>query len=254
MAARTADLERVNQTLLTQSLTDTLTGLRNRSYLSETIPAHISLLDRSNSAMAHDKNDRTDIGNELVFLMIDIDHFKFINDTYGHSSGDQVLSQTARILIDCTRELDTVARWGGEEFIVVARQAAGSDVSILMERIRTRFEDTVFDLGSGQTLKRTCSIGFSMYPFFPVHPHAISWEHLTNLADHCMYVAKRNGRNAWVGLIPRITGLACSAEEIERLTARLENELPELISEGVVEVKTLMAPDVKLNWAMQTKN
>ena len=254
VAARTADLEKVNQTLLTQSLTDPLTGLRNRRYLSETIPAHISLLDRSNSAKAHENNDRTDIGNELIFLMIDIDHFKFINDTYGHSAGDQVLSQTARILIDCTRESDTVARWGGEEFIVVARQAAGKDPSILMERIRTRFEDYAFDLGSGQTLKRTCSIGFSMYPFCTAHPHAISWEQLTNLADYCMYVAKRNGRNAWVGLIPRITGLACSAEEIERLTARLENDLPELISEGVVEVKTSMPQDVQLNWTMQTKN
>jgi PleD family two-component response regulator len=112
------------------------------------------------------------------------------------------LQQFGEILRAVTRTTDTVARWGGEEFLIVARNAARADATTPVERIRKAVEEHVFDIGAGKTIRCTCSLGFSVFPLVPGDTELFSWEQIVAIADTCLYVTKHNGRNAWVGLVP----------------------------------------------------
>jgi diguanylate cyclase (GGDEF)-like protein len=138
----------------------------------------------------------------VVFIMLDIDHFKQVNDQHGHQVGDRVLQQFGDILRAVTRDSDGVARWGGEEFLVVARNAARADAITPVERIRKAVADRVFEFGGGQSIRCTCSLGFSVFPLLPGDTTRFGWEQVVAIADTCLYVAKHNGRNAWVGIVP----------------------------------------------------
>jgi diguanylate cyclase (GGDEF)-like protein len=138
----------------------------------------------------------------MMFIMIDIDHFKRVNDVFGHHSGDRVLQQFGDILRKVTRTTDTVARWGGEEFLIVARNVARADAATPVERIRKAVEGYVFDIGAGKSLRCTCSIGFSVFPLLPGDTDMFGWEQIVAIADTCLYATKHNGRNAWVGIVP----------------------------------------------------
>ena len=119
-------------------------------------------------------------------------------------AGDRVLQQFAQILGTVTRGTDTVARWGGEEFLIVARNAARSDAAIPVERIRKAVEDHLFSIGGGKTIRCTCSIGFSVFPLLPGDTESFGWEQIVGIADACLYATKHNGRNAWVGIAPLV--------------------------------------------------
>jgi diguanylate cyclase (GGDEF)-like protein len=125
-----------------------------------------------------------------------------VNDVHGHQAGDRVLQQFGDILRSVTRTTDTVARWGGEEFLIVARNAARADATTFVERIRKAVEVHVFDIGAGKTLHCTCSIGFSVFPLVPGDTDMFGWEQIVAIADTCLYATKHSGRNAWVGLVP----------------------------------------------------
>jgi len=209
VAARTQEVEekaealtRANEALHNLSLTDPLTGLRNRRYLGVCIPEDLAQVQRVHNNIRHGGRERLSENIDLVFLMVDIDHFKEVNDLYGHEAGDLVLQQMSQILRQATRDTDTVVRWGGEEFLVVARNAARIDSHWLAERIRAQIHETLFDIGSSLTIHKTCSVGFAVFPFEPSSPELLSWEDVVNLSDHCLLTAKRSGRNAWIGLYP----------------------------------------------------
>lgn len=223
VASRTQELKAANEALRNQSLTDPLTGLRNRRYLGVCMPEDIAQVVRTHRNLTRGQRDRTFLNIDLVFLMVDVDHFKSVNDQHGHHAGDMVLQQLADILRRATRDTDTVVRWGGEEFLIVARNASRGDSTVLAERIRTFVEEHAFDIGGDAPIRRTCSIGYAFYPFLVDPPEAFSWEQVVDLADHCLYAAKRGGRNAWVGISP--------ADDFGR------NEVPERIS---VQVKQLV--------------
>jgi diguanylate cyclase (GGDEF)-like protein len=176
--------------------------------------------------------------------MVDIDHFKLVNDQYGHTAGDQVLQQVAEILRGATRDSDTVVRWGGEEFLVVARNAARRESAILAERVRAQLAEHVFTLEDGTTLRRTCSVGFTFYPFVPTVPNLLSWEQVLDIADHCLYAAKRGGRNAWVGLLPSPGG------ETQRIKANLPGRIQDLLDSGDLAVTTSVPEPGSLDWKM----
>ena len=198
---KTSELKIKNQALkkaLTHleeiSLTDQSTSAYNRRFINNFIEQDLAKLKRE-----HKKSDE-DNRPYFGFLIIDIDHFKHVNDAYGHSAGDNVLLQIVKILQKTCRESDWVVRWGGEEFLVVARYVDRSEIIQLAERIRKNIESHDFDLGNGKHIKRTCSIGTSSYPFISKDVEALSWEQTLNLADFAMYIAKNNGRNLWVSL------------------------------------------------------
>jgi diguanylate cyclase (GGDEF)-like protein len=202
VASRTQQLASANEALRTQSLTDPLTGLRNRRFLDSSMPEWVATVQRQQRAIARGDAERAKLNVDVVFIMLDIDHFKQVNDQHGHQAGDRVLHQFGDILRAVTRSSDSVARWGGEEFLIVARNAARADAASLAERIRKAVAEHGFDIGGGKSLGCTCSLGFSVFPLLPDDDCTFGWEQIVAIADACLYVTKHNGRNAWVGIVP----------------------------------------------------
>jgi diguanylate cyclase (GGDEF)-like protein len=131
----------------------------------------------------------------LVFVLVDIDNFKRVNDTHGHLSGDAVLAQLAALLTETTWGVDLVARWGGEEFLVVATDVDLSAAFPLPERIRSRVEERLFALPGGKTLHCTCSIGVAVFSPEGDALDSTSWDQTIMEADRALYAAKAEGRN-----------------------------------------------------------
>ena len=132
--------------------------------------------------------------------MLDIDAFKRINDRYGHAAGDAVLVQFGARLRSVLRESDYLVRWGGEEFLAVARDTDRHRAEELAERMRAVIAATPFVLDDGQQIAVSCSVGFACMPFEPERPQGRGWHQVVNLADLGLYAAKRSGRDAWVGV------------------------------------------------------
>ena len=189
---RTSDLAEANQRLHEASLTDPLTGLRNRRYLGAQIPKDLAFYMRE-LEVVHPQP------RVILFALADVDHFKRINDTHGHAVGDRVLQQFADVLQGQVRSGDYVARWGGEEFVLVFRPMPLAFLPILGERLRAAVASYPFDIGGGATLRLSCSIGLCQYPLLGGEDNdaELHWEHLLELADRALYRVKREGRNGW---------------------------------------------------------
>jgi len=158
------------------SVTDQLTGLYNRRYLEEIINKIAATTIRSDSLIG--------------ILLIDIDYFKQVNDTFGHDAGDEVLKELSKVLITNLRDSDFAIRFGGEEFLVILQNIKKEeDILKVAEKIRKTFEITKIVV-SAKTIKKTISIGVSI---FPKDTKKI-WEAI-KYADLALYEAKRNGRN-----------------------------------------------------------
>jgi diguanylate cyclase (GGDEF)-like protein len=173
---RTAELRKAYKQLEYQASHDSLTELLNRRAIFEVLRREISRINRTN--------------NPITVILADIDHFKGINDTYGHSMGDAVLVETAKRLTECVRPYDSVGRIGGEEFLVVLPECNSEDGSVVAERIRASIARDLFII-PGQTLSITTSIGLATAsPSQTIEPDS-----LITAADQALYRAKRGGRN-----------------------------------------------------------
>ncbi|HET9316696.1 MAG TPA: two-component regulator propeller domain-containing protein, partial [Vicinamibacteria bacterium] len=197
LEARNSDLEDLNRKLAEASLTDSLTGLRNRRFLFEYVSKDADLVRRRYIAIKQGDEART---FDLSFVMIDLDHFKAINDTCGHAAGDAVLLGVRAVLEKTCRTSDVLIRWGGDEFLLVGRDNDPDQVGTLAERIRAEIESTTFDIGEGRVARITCSVGYACYPFVRTEPELYAWEDMLGLADAALYAAK-GLRNAWVGFL-----------------------------------------------------
>lgn len=156
------------------STTDPLTELPNHRALLATLKQELERTLRYNRPCS------------LLFL--DIDHFKALNDGYGHGAGDMVLREFADVISAATRSMDTAGRWGGEEFVVVLPETSSEEAQEVAERIRKAVSFHAFEISGG--LHLTCSIGIASYP-----EHALDQDALISAADQAMYGAKRLGRN-----------------------------------------------------------
>jgi two-component system cell cycle response regulator len=161
-------------TVLEMALTDPMTGLYNQRYLHR----HLSGLMESGK------------GRHLAVLMIDVDHFKAVNDQFGHATGDRALRLIADSLRLNTRVFDSVARYGGEEFVVVMPGTGPEEASAAAERLRFAVEDIQFAAVAGVATPLTVSIGVACTPIEASAPDT-----LLHAADAALYEAKRNGRN-----------------------------------------------------------
>ena len=187
---------------------DGLTGLYNKRALLEMIDSKLASVKRFH--------------NKLSVLIVDIDHFKKVNDTYGHDQGDIVIKGLASILKRAKRSTDAVARFGGEEFVVLCEQTETDGAMLLAERIRQELARQVFPTPQGN-LSVTCSIGIATCP-----DAATDWDTLFKAADNALYVSKRSGRNrCTVANAKRSVGSAGSVNSVASASsARLTPHMP----------------------------
>jgi two-component system cell cycle response regulator len=186
VGARILQLEgRLNESLAREealATRDSLTGLPNRRALSDHARVELSRAARA----------RTTVG----LILMDLDHFKRINDQYGHAAGDEALRRVAEVFQRNKRDYDFTGRWGGEEFLVVLPSTSLEQSAMVAERIRKSLETMKLDLGGPEPVELRASLGVVCAP--PVTP-PVDFEDLLRQADSALYRAKADGRNrVWV--------------------------------------------------------
>lgn len=187
---KTFKLELANNELTEAVMRDPLTGLRNRRYLFEKEEEGVNeFMDM----LALTKLITTK--NVFAVMLIDIDHFKRVNDYYGHASGDMVLKDFSAILKENAGEEGVVVRWGGEEFLILLKNTTYEAAVAVSENIRKRVEKHRFTTDDGKDLWLTCSIGLSLIPFFKRSPDFLSFDNIISLADLALYHSKSSGRD-----------------------------------------------------------
>ena len=203
---RTEDLDEANRRISEQnrqltelSRTDPLTGLGNRRVLAETLPVEMSILQREARSL-----DPSAMGDFLgaVVLLMDIDHFKSVNDQWGHDAGDVVLKACAEILVSELREGDQAVRWGGEEFVVLSRRLDRTGAIGLAQRVLDCFSERTIGLPRGSTVALSASFGFVQIPLgLSGQLSGKQWQRYIDLADRLLYIAKNRGRGRALGLV-----------------------------------------------------
>jgi diguanylate cyclase (GGDEF)-like protein len=184
-AAPVIEAKRLTDTLRESTLRDPMTGLQNRRFLEEYMETIIAQSQRHKTA--------------LTVLMLDLDYFKQVNDSYGHDAGDTVIKTLAKLFRSCVRSSDLVIRYGGEEFIIILQETSGDPAMAVAEKIRAEVEQTRIAVGTGIQLQKTISIGLAEYP----NDSDTFWQAI-KFADVALYQAKENGRNRVVRFLPEM--------------------------------------------------
>ncbi len=170
---------RLQESIKQLGLRDPLTGVNNRRYFDQRLQEEVSLAHRH--------------AQPLSCLFLDLDHFKRINDNYGHQAGDQVLKQSAQIFSACMRNSDVLARYGGEEFVILLPNTAHHDAFEVAERIRQHIAQTQFGISDNLQLQVTLSIGLATLG--DENTAITTAQQLVQAADQAVYHAKESGRN-----------------------------------------------------------
>ena len=215
---RNRSLEVVNAQLDEASRRDALTGVFNRRHAAGQLG--------SRRAGAGDA--------PLGLVLIDIDHFKRINDLHGHAAGDTVLKAVARRLQAGLRDGDTVVRWGGEEFLLLLPGCAGRGLEQLAARLLAGLAGTPVPLDEGVALRVAASAGAAVWPAYAGQP----WEDAVHLADQALYLAKQGGRNR----ATCVGAIADGAVQDAARLARLRDDLAAATAAGDVVLSTLPGP------------
>ncbi|MBO9686538.1 GGDEF domain-containing protein [Roseateles chitosanitabidus] len=212
-----AALAQTNESLRVQSERDPLTGLANRRHFQQ--------------AIAQLTRDQQGLRGSL--FLIDIDHFKRINDQWGHAAGDTVLVEVARRLRSVLREQDLVVRWGGEEFLILVKSEDPEDARQLGQRLLDQMGGAPVDHGPLR-IPISASIGFASFPMAP-QDLLLEWERAIDLVDTVMYMAKAHGRNKAYGVAAMA---ARDRDQLLALAARIESAW----HQGQVQLVSLLGP------------
>ena len=215
VAERTADLARANRVISDQNIkleemvrTDPLTGLANRRALAEMLPeeiAHLQRVVRQGPATIEERC--------LAIVMLDLDHFKHVNDTHGHETGDVLLERIATALRSAVRGIDLVVRWGGEEILVVARDVKSRGLRGLVTKLMRTVANVTVPGRQGRPVRVTASLGFCLYPLSRAGGVTREdWGKIIDLVDALLYVAKNTGRARACGLIRTEEPLSAESE------------------------------------------
>lgn len=175
LQAKVAETEMLHTKLREQALRDPLTGLHNRRFLFETAPSLLDLARRH--------------GRPLCVALLDLDHFKLLNDTCGHAAGDVVLQRFATLLTEMLRKSDIVVRHGGEEFVAVMPDIDGAGAEAVLSRLLEAFHGEQIELGRRRLPRGSFSAGIAVFP-----THGSTIEQLLSRADRLLYSAKNHGR------------------------------------------------------------
>ncbi|MDP2809438.1 MAG: diguanylate cyclase [Rhodocyclaceae bacterium] len=183
-AAPVLEAKRLTETLRESNLRDPMTGLHNRRFLEESVETLVAQARRRNAHMA--------------ILMLDLDYFKMVNDTYGHDAGDAVLKSLAKVLTQAVRASDYVIRYGGEEFLMLMQDVDGDQATVVAEKIRAAVEEMKVQV-AGKVLQKTISIGIADFP----GDSDTFWQ-TVKFADVALYHAKETGRNRVIRFKPEL--------------------------------------------------
>lgn len=219
-------LEEVNQQLEFHSVRDPLTGLFNRRSFLEMMKA------RAENASPERREEDGDSPDCLMIM--DIDHFKHINDTWGHTAGDTVLVEVAKRLRSAVRDSDMTLRWGGEEFLIFAPNTKPSQLMPLVERVLKSIGSTPIIVGNNM-IPVTVSAGYISLPFSGIPETECDWEKAMQLADMALYLGKVNGRNRAYGLLSLLV-------PYEQALPELERDFSAAIKQGMVEIAIVQGP------------
>jgi diguanylate cyclase (GGDEF)-like protein len=221
-------LQLKNEQLFTQSTRDSLTGLFNRHYFYE----HVVPQQHAHAvAAAPERRADADPAAGGVFLLFDIDHFKSINDRFGHAAGDAVLKTVADRLSATLRDQDVLIRWGGEEFLAWLPGLATDEIRQVCTRLLAAVGSTPIPVGP-QQLTVTMSIGFCPKPAASTSTAgaaAPGWEQLVHLADLCLYLAKTAGRN-------QAFGISDASALTDEAIAAADADMRQASSDGLVDL------------------
>ncbi len=220
-------LREANKQLEFHSVRDPLTGLFNRR-------SFLDLMKRRAQEMSSGGRREEHAGNPDGLMIMDIDHFKQINDSYGHAVGDVVLVEVARRLKATVRDSDLVMRWGGEEFLVYSPRANAAQLKGLAERLLHAIGDSPVANGE-QSVPVTVSAGFVTLPFSGLPEDQCNWEKAMQIADMALYVGKLKGRN-------RAYGVSRLLVPSEQAMPVLETDLSAALRAGMVELVEVLGP------------
>ncbi|MET3106748.1 diguanylate cyclase (GGDEF)-like protein [Oxalobacteraceae bacterium GrIS 1.18] len=224
------NLEEANVKLAHQSTRDPLTGLFNRRAFHDAMKFRTQLSDRRSS---------DNISPPHALVMLDIDHFKRINDTYGHASGDAVLIEFSKRLSDVMRDQDMLMRWGGEEFLIFLSHIPAANLPLVVERILISCGGQAVEFEQ-KVIHATISAGYISLPMGVDSEVDPNWEKMLNLADSALYMAKTRGRNQAIGI--NVVGV--KQEDLDEL---LEGNLENSITQGRVTIAQIPGPVQKDN-------
>ncbi len=194
---RTIQLNSANEKLKELSLHDPLTDLYNRRYTFEFVYDIISQFVQSKRRIVEntEKRNLSIKDNVIGVFLIDIDYFKEVNDTYGHSAGDNVLVEISKLLKQIVRDGDFVIRWGGEEFLIILNNTKPEYLGEFPKKVLRTISETPMTVYEDKTIYKTCSLGYAQIPLDADNPILFSLEQMINIADYALYRAKENGRN-----------------------------------------------------------
>ncbi|HEY9063098.1 MAG TPA: AAA family ATPase [Pseudobacteroides sp.] len=194
---RTIQLNNANEKLRELSLHDPLTSLHNRRYAFEFVYSKITQFIGNKAMLLNDREKRKQSIDENVIgvFLIDIDHFKEVNDTYGHSAGDSVLISISKVLKQMVRADDILVRWGGEEFLIILYNVKPEYLDKFSKRVIEEVNKTPIEISPNKTINKTCSIGYVQMPLEITTPDLLNLEQMINISDYALYCAKEKGRN-----------------------------------------------------------
>ena len=220
-------LRRSEAFLRVQSERDPLTGLANRRHFRDVLAvqaaphpagatqAFLRPLSGANKSAVGAWSQASGAGFEGGLLLVDVDHFKRINDEYGHAAGDAVLVELSRRLGGTVRSDDLVCRWGGEEFLIFVPGLAAESLDIQARRLLAVVGDSPVTLPDGRQLAVTASLGWARFPL-PRQMVALDWEQAVNLVDMALYSAKGRGRDCAAGLTALAVSDAAELSAVEQ--------------------------------------
>ncbi len=230
------ELELQQLALQEASIRDPLTGLHNRRFLNQCIDADVALSLRAHEGHQH-YGESLNGTHDLLFFLFDIDHFKTVNDRFGHQAGDEVLRQFSERLKGAFRDTDYLIRWGGEEFLAVVRQTERKSAEEHVERARSAVANEPFLLEDATAVSITCSVGFACFPLDTSQPRQLGWTDMVQLADGAMYIVKTSGRNGWLGV------RGCQTMPLAEILGWVHRPLKEWMASGLVD--TVLSESVR---------
>lgn len=221
-----AQLKEMNTQLEYHAVRDPLTGLHNRRSFIALMSTRVARVETERREGAY--------GNPDCMILLDIDHFKHINDTWGHSVGDVVLKEVATRLRNVVRDEDMVMRWGGEEFLIYSPKSNPEQITNLVERVLRTIGEQAFTSGE-VAIPVTVTAGFISVPFSDVPEDVCDWERALQIADMALYLGKTHGRN-------RAYGLSRLLVPHEDAIPTLTHDLAAAIKQDMVEVIEVLGP------------